>query len=408
MVYRLARPERKSMGWFLKHVVVHQSIVLSICFAVLWLFIPFEWYFYVAVFLVAILVICCQNWASLRRIERRFEVLGTQFVTMTEAGVMVESDDSGTKNFTPWERISKVWLRSDMLMLRQTNGLFQLLPTASLRREQADSMLAYATAHAGKKGATPIAPPAALLTGKPARVTAAPTQWREFVRFVMREALPGRMLLSYVAVVALSCAFSLSVVHEIPFLPLEILVALVVALVIFINPGLFARAMRKNPSPGYLHVSRDTVLVLSDSGAWSVIPTGMFDSALRLRHSIIYRTRVLCCVLADVTPEPLPHLPRPCKPRRRLLLTVLAVLLIFWPLFDFFPDEYEEALERGEQLQMYMEELLPPQEYPGRISYCAYYADDAVVGIEWENGLDVFLYCAPEEGQSEDCPGEEE
>lgn len=403
MVYRLCKPERKSMGWFLKHVVVHQSIVLAICFAVLWLFIPFEWYFYVAAFLVAILVICCQNWASLRRIERRFEVLGTQFVTMTEAGVMVESDDSGTKSFTPWERISKVWLRSDMLMLRQTNGLFQLLPTASLRREQTDSMLAYATAHAGKKGATPIALPAALLTEKPVRVTAAPAQWREFVRFVMRDALPGRMLLSYVAVVALSFAFSLSVVHEIPFLPLEILVALVVALVIFINPGLFARAMRQNPTPGYLHVSRDTVLVQSDSGGWAVLPTGMFDSALRLRHGIIYRTRVLSCVLADVTPEPLPHLPQPCKPRRRLLLTVLAVLLIFWPLIDFFPDEYEEALERGEQLQMYMEELLPPQEYPGCITYCAYYADDAVVGIEWENGLEVFLYCAPE-----DCPEEEE
>ena len=77
---------------------------------------------------------------------------------------------------------------------------------------------------------------------------------------------------------------------------------------------------------------------------------------------------------------------------------------------DVMPDPYEEALERGEHLQVYVEELLPPQEYPGYIIYCAFYADTQILSIDWEEDLEVYLHLSPEyeEGQSEDCPEEEE
>ena len=72
--------------------------------------------------------------------------------------------------------------------------------------------------------------------------------------------------------------------------------------------------------------------------------------------------------------------------------------------------EYSKAMERGEALSRYVEEVMPPQEYPGHIIYCAYYADAQILSIVWEEDLAVYLHLSPEyeEGQSEDCPGEEE
>lgn len=167
MVYRLARPERKSNGWFLGYVVVRQGLVMLIIYALLWLLIPLDWDILAAAFLVTLVLVTCQNWVMLRRYERRFEMLGTQFVTMTEAGILVEGECSGLRYFVSWERIRRVWLHHDMLMVQQTNGLFHLMPTESLRREQAEEMLAYVKAHAGKTQAPPIAPPAGLLSDPP-------------------------------------------------------------------------------------------------------------------------------------------------------------------------------------------------------------------------------------------------
>jgi hypothetical protein len=107
-------------------------------------------------------------------------------------------------------------------------------------------------------------------------------------------------------------------------------------------------------------------------------------------------------------------LPQPRKVSRHPLLVLLLVLVLpFVALVSLSmlqSDPYEEALERGEQLQMYVEELLPPQEYPGHIIYCAYYADAQILIIVWEEDLAVYLHLSPEyeEGQSGDCPGEEE
>lgn len=410
MVYRLAKPERKTKGWFLRYVVVRQTIAVLVCYAVLRLLIPLDWYIFVGAFLVTVALLICQNWVMLRRHERRFEMLGTQFVTMTEAGILVEGECSGLRYFVSWERIKRVWLHHDMLMVQQTNGLFHLMPTESLRREQAEEMLAYVKAHAGKTQAPPIAPPAGLLSETPVRVTASPAQWREFVNFIMGTAVPGRKVAGYAGIFLLGLSGSLIWAWEMNVFLLPWLVVAAVFIIIILHPGLFARAMWKTPTPGYVHVSRDTVLVQSDCGTWTALSTGLIESAVQLRHGIVYRTRILTSVLVDLPPEPSPHLPQPRKVRRHPLLVLGLVLVASLPLWLIEPDPYDEAVERGEQLQMYVEELLPPQEYPGHIIYCAYYADAQILSIEWEEDLEVYLHLSPEyeEGQSEDCPGEEE
>ena len=66
-------------------------------------------------------------------------------------------------------------------------------------------------------------------------------------------------------------------------------------------PGLFARAMRKEPSPGYLHVCRDAVLVQSDNGAWAALPTSF--------------SRVMSRSPAKPTPETVWTIPMPLLAR---------------------------------------------------------------------------------------------
>ena len=420
MVYRLAKPERKSKGWFLKHVVLRQGLMMMLFIALLWLLIPLDWYVFAPAVLVAIVLVSCQNWVSSRRLERRFERLGTQFVTLTEAGILVESEDAGIRSFVPWERISRAWLHMDMLMVQQTNGLFHLLPTESLRRVRAEEMLAYVKAHAGKKQAPPTAPPAALLSENPARVSVTPSQWREFVDYIMQEAVPGSMVVSHVALFILGVIIPLCWGYELYALALPLLVIGGGGVVMVKYPGLFARAMRKDPSPGYLHVSRESVLVQSDNGAWAVMPTSLIDAAVQLRHGIVYRTQILSCVLADSTPTPSPILPQPARSLRWLYRGWIAVSLFVLPMLASFAyffltspagnAEYSKAMERGEALSRYVEEVMPPQEYPGHIIYCAYYADAQILSIVWEEDLAVYLHLSPEyeEGQSEDCPGEEE
>lgn len=414
MVYRLARPERKSNGWFLGYVVVRQGLVMLIIYALLWLLIPLDWDILAAAFLVTLVLVTCQNRVQIRRHERRFEMLGTQFVTLTEAGILVEGESTGMHCFVPWKLVRRAWLHHDMLMVQQTNGLFHLLPTESLRRERAGEMLAYVKAHAGKKQAPLIAPPAGLLSETPAWVTASPAQWREFVNFIMGASNPGRRVAGYVGIFLIGMGCSIIWAWELYALLLPLLVVAAGAIVVQANPGFFARAMWKTPSPGYVHVSRDAVLVQSDNGAWAVLPVGQIESAVQLRHGIVYRTRVLSSILADVTLVPFPHLPQPRKVSRHPFLVLLLVLVLpFVALVSLSmlqSDPYEEAVERGEQLQMYVEELLPPQEYPGYIIYCAYYADDQILSIEWEEDFEVYLHLSPEyeEGQSEDCPEEEE
>lgn len=420
MVYRLAKPERKSKGWFLKHVVLRQGLMMMLFIALLWLLIPLDWYVLAPAFLVAVVLVSCQNWVSSRRLERRFERLGTQFVTLTKAGILVESEDAGIRSFEPWERISRAWLHMDMLMVQLTNGLFHLLPTESLQRARAEEMLAYVKAHAGKKLTPPTAPPTALRSENPARVSVTPSQWREFVDYIMQEAVPGRMVVSHVALFILGVIIPLSWGYELYALALPLLVIGGGGVVMVKYPGLFARAMRKDPSPGYLHVSRESVLVQSDNGAWAVMPTSLIDAAVQLRHGIVYRTQILSCVLADSTPTPSPILPQPAGSLCWLYRGWIAVALFVLPLLASFAyffltspagnAEYSKAMERGEALSRYVEEVMPPQEYPGHIIYCAYYADAQILSIMWEEDLAVYLHLSPEyeEGQSEDCPGEEE
>ena len=401
---------------------MHQLLLELVFFALLQWLLALEWYILGIAFFVSVALVCCQNWVSLRRIERRFETLGTQFVTLTEAGILLECEGAGIRNYVPWERISRVWLRMNMLMVQQTNGMFHLLPTESLRRERAEEMQAYVKARAGKKPTLFTAPPAYLLSENPIRISATPAQVREFVDYIMQFSVPGRSVALHVTLFLLGLSMALCWEFDLFALLLPLLVAAGGILILVIRPGLCARAMRKNTTPAYLHVSREAVLVQSDGGTWAVLPVSMVESAVQLRHVIVYRTKVLTSLLADPTPTPSPYLPQPVKLLRWLYRGWIAVALFVLPMLASFVyfmlaaesenTEFSKAMERGDELTHYVEEVMPPMQYPGSIVWCCLMVDDerTVVSCAWESELevDVELYAGNETGQPEDCPADED
>lgn len=380
---------------------MRQSIYGLVFYALLSLVASLDWYICAISAFLLFVWMSCRNWVLWRRLEQRFEMLGTQFVTLTEAGMLVEGDGTGVRGFVPWKRIGRSWLRPDMLIVQQTNGLFHLLPTEKLRREQAEEMYAYVKAHAGAQDAPHIAPPAELLSETPVRVTAAPAQWREFVNYVMRAAEPGRVLLIYVALLLIGLGGSMYLLSGgSSVMSIRVLVFLVLVLPIALNPGFFARAMRNDPAPGYLHVHQKTVLAQLDNGAWTVLPTTLFDSARQLRHGIVYNTRLRSSVLADATDSPFPFLPAPRKARLWPHVIALFVVVVVLPVVsalsalppeDDCEDVFVEASERGDSLVQYVEEILPPREYPGRLD-CLYFADSDIIIMEWESGLEARMF----------------
>ncbi len=420
MVYRLAKPKRKGLGWFLRVVVMRRLIFLAVLFGVIHLVIPAEFYTISPMAIgVALVLLLLLDALSFRLQAKNADAIGTQFLTLTEAGMLVESEESGVRKFVPWTRVNRGWLRQGMLMVQEEGGLYHLLPTESLSRERAEEMLAYVNAHAGKKVAAPLPPPAALVTEVPIRVSAGKAQWNEYVDYLYKVSLPGSQVCGYIVLAALSAPFAICLVDAEPLLAVFLLLLIVCFLYLLLHPGCLARSLRKSPRPGWMHVSSEGMLALGDSGAWCALPSQLFDSALQMRHGIIYRAYPHVIALCDSIPTPPPYLPQPCRPRRWQRVAALTLALVVLPVVSAVSflglqmqtsmREYNEACERGAELARYVEELLPPQEYPGHLE-CLYFADSGILFMEWECGLEADLILDDEivsDVPAEETSGEE-
>jgi hypothetical protein len=73
-----------------------------------------------------------------------------------------------------------------------------------------------------------------------------------------------------------------------------------------------------------------------------------------------------------------------------LVLPVVSALCYLGLELESEMESYYEARDRGAALVSYMEELLPPQEYPGHLE-CLYFADSGILFMEWECGLEADL-----------------
>lgn len=400
MVYRLAKPKRMGLGWFLRVVVLRRIIVLAIVMCGVSLILSAAYTISLITIGVVLFIQLLLDILAYRLHAKVIAAQGTQFLTLTEAGLMVEGESTGVRRFVPWARLKKGWLRHGMLMVQEVSGLFHLLPVESISCERAEEMLAFVNAHAGRKTPAPLPPPAAMLTDSPVRVTAGKAQWQEYVDYLYRLSQPGIQVGAYGAIAILCSVVPLCLLAALPLLLVPLLLLIVFFLYLLRHPGGLARRLRKSPRPGWMHVGPEGMLALSDDGAWAAIPVRLIDSALQMRHGVIYHAQPFYISLADSTPTPSPYLPQPRRPRRwrhvaglvvsMVVLPVVSALCYFGLELKSGMDAYYEARDRGEALASYVEALMPPQEYPGHLE-CLYDTEGPFLFMEWDGGLSADL-----------------
>ena len=91
---------------------------------------------------------------------------GSWFVTVTDAGLMIEKPKVGSTTYMTWQLIKRVALKNNQLIIVLENGLSYFLPLASLSPERAQELSAFCSANAGKEVPPDkqVAPPAAMLS----------------------------------------------------------------------------------------------------------------------------------------------------------------------------------------------------------------------------------------------------
>ena len=402
---------------FLKLVLVRRVIITLVVMVILHQELDFTVPAFVLAFCVSLLVLLAIDWKAIRHQERIEEAQGARFVTLTESGILEECEGSKVRRYVPWTRVKKGWLQHGKLLIQQETGLFNVYHAGALPRERAEEMLAYVNDHAGKNEEPMMPPPAETLTETPYPISATPKQWREYIDCFYRLALPWTTFL-FGILLALCCAL-IPVCYFCWERELTIMMILLAGMCLlqFLRPGFWAMRAMKNPGPGWVHVTPETTLSMSESGSWTLFRTKSIDVGLQMRHGVVYQMSGLYILLVDTPPEPIPVLPPPRKPdcwfqKIVLPLVLLEIAVASWVLLQGMepPDTYETARENGAQLQSLVEEVMPPLEYPGEILSCVYYAEEQLLSIDWASGMEVFLSLSPEneEGQSGDCPEKEE
>lgn len=355
----------------------------------------------------------------LRAYFRRLQKIGTWFVTVTEAGIYLETPQSGIRNYISWGRVEKVMDRRDVIMVALKNGLSYLMPTETLSAERKQELLCYCAARAGRQVAAErqMLPPAECCIESPVLLTGTRAQRLEFADALARQ----NSLTSQVRLLAICLLSSACVAMLLAPEPLEHMCWLAVALVCiilgvrgYLHPGRGIRKVAEDDSPCRVHVTREHVLLENPSASWSVVPLAQVESGLLMKHCITYtvKTGGMFLLNAD-TPIPagIP-LPRKRECWRTLLPLFVALVLIpglvgIWAWPTDGRDEYVAARECGVELQAYLEELLPPTEYPGAIDWCALYIEESdgscILSIDWESGLELFIELPPMESLQTDA-----
>lgn len=297
------------------------------------------------------------------------------------------------------------------------NGLSYFYPLASLSPERAQELYAYCAERAGKPVPVEnqIQPPAEMLTsealpcveGVEARQEAAnemQLQRAPFVRWAYLVALSVMMSGLFVQVWAWIVTGESDAAG--------VVVALVLSLFClrgYLLPGWSMRKWAQHEAASNAHIYRGKILVHTPGMAWTLLPVALVSGARELRHSYAYAVRGGGVLGISRSVPPPAGLPRPVLVKRwtswlALLVSCLVVpalvVLGSW-CWLFLPEEQaaDAALERGEALQSYLEELLPPAEYPGAIDWCALYIDESDgscgLSIDWESGLELFIELPP-------------
>ncbi|MBR6577018.1 MAG: hypothetical protein IKK73_07805 [Akkermansia sp.] len=412
MVYRLSEPERKSKMTMLRWVFLRSFLPVFIITYVVLSLLGSPWAL-IASSTGAVLAAGI-NFCIYVRVLRRQADIGDWFVTLTEAGMMIETPRTGAKAYVAWQRIVQARKVGTMLMVYLESDFHYLFPLENMRAERVDEMCRYFQERV-KKHIPPeeqIRMPEECVSPTP--VCGVPT--RE-ARAELADVLVCQVWSPWVKVFLLCCAC----VFETAFLylvwcfytsasqlePVDVililggiafsLMALFFMLRRYIHPGCQQKKWINTDEPGELHVTKNHVLAATPGAAWSVMPVSQVSRAWQLRHNYVYEYRTGGAFGLSLDEQPPAHLPQPQKPRRAMRNLMLALFVAVLPALAFGAfllfggsdeAEYREAAQRGEKLAGYVESLTPVHGFPGKIDYCTVYSDEehgyTTIYISWE------------------------
>lgn len=411
MVYRLSHPKGRSKWSIAWAILVRKCLPIAALLFLVYRYV-LEASTGVSIGLsvfFALLIWSLIYWSSMQW-SRRVQEIGAWFVTLTDAGVMVETPKTGTKAYVAWHRVEKVRRMGAVLVLYLKSGLFYAFPMDDLSDARAEEMLRYCQGHAQKPvpAERMIAPPADCLSPAPYRRTETAAVRAEMADVLVRQLSPLLSWLSPVCMVCLSFGvlyFIWQSQEEVAFI--NTVLALFSAAFLFmtcrfyLHPGTRLSKWIQTPEPSEVHVSKDNVLMVTPGAAWGVLPVPQLSRGWKMRHSYIYEGSEGGAFALALEVQPPALLPQPQKApavRRFLLVALYAVVIPLSLLLGVLglgllsgedAKAYDEALRRGEALAAYVEGLTPVQGYPGAIQHCTLWMDEesecSVLSVIWDD-----------------------
>lgn len=411
MVYRLTVSETKEkrrmmLGWSLRY-----GAVAGVLTAMVGVTIELDWGVISGVSLATSLVVIIQLYRRMVKGYRRIQGQGDWFVTVTEAGFLLEKPQKETASYMSWELLERVIMKKDMMLLVLKNGLRHFLPLESLSEEQAQALFRFCSEHAGKvvPAADQMPPPADVLTPAPMPCAAGKAARRELADVMTLQNAPRTkwvivavpILVSYLAILVGMWMDT----GEISLFGVAVVLYLVfIALRSYLHPGWVMKKWIAGKDESYAHIRQGKVLVHTPGVAWSVIPVSLLHRARAMRHSHVYEAQgggVLGISRSVPPPAGLPQ-PAPVKhwlpwltlPASILLVPALVCLAVWQWMFPGDSGIVDEAGERGCALAAYTQSQLSPDEFPGCITWCGVYEMEdggRAIVILWESGLELTM-----------------
>lgn len=410
MVYKLTAPEVKKNRLRMLMLCLPYGVLVVAIAAVMGVVMESGM---VMVFLVSLLVavsVVVLLYAHMVKTIRLMQEQGDWFVTATEAGLMIEKPEVGMTSYFSWELVEKVLLKKTLLFVCLKNGMKYFLPLASLGADRAHELHVYCTAHAGKPVPLEmqVKPPAELLAAPALPCADGAAARQEVADELARQRAP---FASWALLVCLAIMVSGLVVQvwcwrvtgeaDIEGLVVAFVISLFCIRAI-LHPGWSLRKWVRQQVRSEAHIRQGMILVHTPGVAWSMLPVSLVRGARELRHCYAYAVQgggVLGISRSVPAPAGLP-LPATVKHWHSWLALLLAGVVVpalaalgMWCWVSAPSDSVDdEAGERGCALAEYVQELLPPGEFPGAIYWGALFdREDGGVDVIylWENGMEL-------------------
>ncbi|MBQ7023830.1 MAG: hypothetical protein IJN29_09620 [Akkermansia sp.] len=277
---------------------------------------------------------------GIRRILKYRHQWEKLFFTLTEGGVLYESEQGSLSVFVPWSEVTMARRSGSVVHLYLKNGKAVPCFLEGVSEERRREFFIFALGHAGKGNSREITPPPAdKMVENPLRYSCTKSQHREMCDAIEMVQAPGRvrvfrpiLFAVWTLIFAVACYEAKFVLMGVSFLFL-----LSTAYNMW-KPG--ARYARRNDAGGAdIHVLESGYLLVRDSGLWLCSNGTKVTGAAALVYSDFYafdNGGFLAVDKGQVRPA---QWPEPCGrlPRRRAgwSMTMLVLLSLLVGVFSF-------------------------------------------------------------------------